>query len=980
MVVLNMLCTKIQHTKKINESNKKINRILFFSIYTILFVITAIAVFACFFSEGKTFIWRGDGWSQHYKALIYYARWLRSIIENSTNTLNLTVPMYSMSMGYGADVLTTLHYYVIGDPLNLLCLLVPIEDMYYLYGGLMLLRLYLAGVSFAAFWMYTKKVDTVGLLAGCFIYVFCGFTLFGAVRHPYFVNPMIYLPLLFLGIEKIVKENKPQVMIGAVFLSAVSNFYFFYMLVLLTILYAVMRMVMLYHRNEMGQAMVTLFRIAGYSVIGALLSCFILVPVIVTFFDNPRRNSEYIYDFFASAQFLEKFPESFIVYEGPGVWTCMGYSALALIFVCFLFIRKKNLHLKVSWIVLTIFLLFPVFGYIFNGCSYVSNRWCWGYSMLIASIVTVMWSSLRTITQKEYSCLTLLSLIYFVVCMALTTQVEKNMKFSMALIGITLVVLIIYVQKYKGWHLTEGILMILLLAGIVGNAYFGYSVNQGNYVDEFKDAKVINEELYDTVDQAVLAVNDQTEFYRYSGNVDKNSTLISDLSSINYYWSLSNSCVFDYWSQLGLLDNTNYRYRTLDNRAALNTLSGVKYFVTEGDWRRIHYIPYQYSKASILDEAVAKKYLLHQNEVALPLAYTYDSYISKELFEQLSPLQRQEAMLQGIMLEKQPSNCVPTNVSLTSQEINYFLTCNSEHITAQGNSFVVTKENSSVTLEFDGLEQAETYLYISGLSYKGTPKSSLYNDDKMIDPMDLYTQEKWNKLSKESKKELIRQEKYWQEPDQHRLRIIASDTANVNIEKELTYYTSRYTWATGRHDFLVHLEYSDAKKTSIKIIFPYIGTYAFNELKVLCQPMAHYLVQVNALRQNVLENINMNYLPVNDSPSITNMITGTIYLDRPKILCMTVPYSSGWKAYVDGNEQPVLKANLMFMGLEVGPGNHQIQFVYCTPGLNIGIFLSMIGAVIFVMLMLSRIHVQKKKQKKRICCKTNNSAAKKKVD
>lgn len=67
-------------------------------------------------------------------------------------------------MGYGADILTTLHYYTIGDPLNLLSALVLPQYTEYLYNFLILLRMYLAGAAFSAYCLYRGRTHAAALL------------------------------------------------------------------------------------------------------------------------------------------------------------------------------------------------------------------------------------------------------------------------------------------------------------------------------------------------------------------------------------------------------------------------------------------------------------------------------------------------------------------------------------------------------------------------------------------------------------------------------------------------------------------------------------------------------------------------------------------------------------------------------------------------------------------------------------------------
>lgn len=70
----------------------------------------------------------------------------------------------------------------------------------------------------------------------------------------------------------------------------------------------------------------------------------------------------------------------------------------------------------------------------------------------------------------------------------------------------------------------------------------------------------------------------------------------------------------------------------------------------------------------------------------------------------------------------------------------------------------------------------------------------------------------------------------------------------------------------------------------------------------------------------------------------------------------SIPYSKGWKAYVDGKAQPVFKTNKMYMSINVKKGSHSIDLTYCTPGLKIGLLFSIIGFIIFLVI----LHFEKK--------------------
>ena len=98
-------------------------------------------------------------------------------------------------MGYGGDILTTLHYYVIGDPLDLLSIACPTRYAVYLYSFLSLFRLYLAGLGFGAFCRYKMQGAPLPVAVGGVCYVFFTYSFLMVARHPFFALPMVYLPL-----------------------------------------------------------------------------------------------------------------------------------------------------------------------------------------------------------------------------------------------------------------------------------------------------------------------------------------------------------------------------------------------------------------------------------------------------------------------------------------------------------------------------------------------------------------------------------------------------------------------------------------------------------------------------------------------------------------------------------------------------------------------------------------------------------------
>lgn len=228
------------------KKTKNIERFKFYGGYTVLFTICMICTSLYFIYNKSTFIWSVDGISQHYNALAYYGEYLRDILWNLFEKHSIIIPTYDFSIGYGADVLNTLHYYVIGDPLNLLAVFVPKEHTEILFHVLVILRIYLAGITFSVF-ARSRGNRSSAVLAGVPIYLFSEYVLYFFCKHPFFLNPLIYFPLILLGVDRIYRKKGPGIYIVALIISACSNFYFFYMLGILTVIYAVFQYFGFYH-------------------------------------------------------------------------------------------------------------------------------------------------------------------------------------------------------------------------------------------------------------------------------------------------------------------------------------------------------------------------------------------------------------------------------------------------------------------------------------------------------------------------------------------------------------------------------------------------------------------------------------------------------------------------------------------------------------------------------------------------------------
>ena len=114
--------------------------------------------------------------------------------------------------------------------------------------------------------------------------------------------------------------------------------------------------------------------------------------------------------------------------------------------------------------------------------------------------------------------------------------------------------------------------------------------------------------------------------------------------------------------------------------------------------------------------------------------------------------------------------------------------------------------------------------------------------------------------------------------------------------------------------------------------------------------MEGFKEKIQGLRENTLKSIAFG----------TDYVRGKITLSSDKLLCLATPFSTGWRAYVDGHEVEVHCVNERYPGIVVPEGTHKIRFRYHMPYKKEGFLLSIFGIAALIALLLYDI---KKKRK-----------------
>ena len=141
---------------------------------------------------------------------------------------------------------------------------------------------------------------------------------------------------------------------------------------------------------------------------------------------------------------------------------------------------------------------------------------------------------------------------------------------------------------------------------------------------------------------------------------------------------------------------------------------------------------------------------------------------------------------------------------------------------------------------------------------------------------------------------------------------------------------------------LLGLAIPKMRKTVLKLTFDQPGIYDLSDIEVLEQPIDQASQQIADLKADTMQNVKIG----------KNKITGTIDLQKAKMLCISIPYSKGWSATVDGKKAELLQADTAFSALALDKGKHTIELQYHTPYLKEGAYISTAGVIAFAVLII----------------------------
>lgn len=549
----------------------------------------------------------------------------------------------------GSNFIGTFSFYNLFSPFNIIAYIFPSSWFEYLIGPIFILKYAVAGLtSYLFIQRYVKNKNYA--LIGSLLYAFSGFQLTNTLFY-HFHDVVAIFPLLLYTLDSLVLDNKKGKFALVVALCALTNWFFFIGEVVFVILYFIVRVITKSYKINFNK----FIQIVLESLIGTLLSAFVLLPSLLFVSSNPRINNSwdiikmFKYENMVNyAEIIRSFifaPEIMYI---RSIFSENNYTSVELYlpFVgCILFISYilKNIRKwpSIMSIISVVFMLIPILNssfFAFTTTYYA--RWFY-MPILIFSLISSI------CLDKNYKIengvlLSIFASSLFFISMFIYMVISKNhsifydISYFVLSISITFlnmfIMYYVYNIKNKKIMTIAIVIFIFLFVGIWGN-YMVYKyknrtfVTHNYYIQYLNNAKYLGKYKNEKTNSS----NSCSYNFGYTSKIKNIKTFNSNISgsAFKFYNSLY------YGRHVATIIEESDKY--------LNDFLGVRYMISCNNKENLEQYGYKYLEES-------GPYRIYINPEYKEFGFGVNKYISNKDFKKLSIDERKKVLNDTIVL------------------------------------------------------------------------------------------------------------------------------------------------------------------------------------------------------------------------------------------------------------------------------------------------------------------------------------------
>ena len=486
---------------------------------------------------------------------------------------------WSWNGGMGTDYGSLIAYYI-ASPLNLLTVFFPAAILRDVMTVLLTIKVGCAGLFSALMLRNIFRKNDVSITFFGWMYAFCSFIM-GYYWDTIWMDTVALLPLVFLGLYKLVTEGKFKLYIVSLALAILCNYYLgvFVCYFCVIAFFAIAAIKKVYGRPFLGRFL----QFGGCSILAGGLTAFLLLHTIFAlgYTDSAAGGGFGVSEFYDS--YLEVIG-NMLAFNKPTAMEGLPnlYCGVLPLLLAVIYIRSKKITLS-DKIINCLFLAFFIFSSNFNVLDFIlhgfrfPNMLPGRYTFLISFVILLIgyrgYLLLKDLSSGDLFGIAGLGIV--MVGLSCTSLGTKKTMANIILIAAYLLFLFLYERKYLQKAAFTTFLCIMISAEMIASitlsmhtvgktSYFGYpyrqeEITQLNQVLENRDPEFWRTEM------SCRYYHNDGAMYAYRG--------------IGQFSSTANRNVTKFLSSLGFTTGANsyyYNYSTPIN----NTLLGIKYITS----------------------------------------------------------------------------------------------------------------------------------------------------------------------------------------------------------------------------------------------------------------------------------------------------------------------------------------------------------------------------------------------------------------
>ncbi len=569
----------------------------------------------------------------------------------------------------GANFIGSYSFYLLFSPFFLLTLPFDTAAVPYLMAPLFVIKF--ATCALAAYFYLIRFVkDKRFAVVGGLLYAFSGYCIYN-VFFNHFLDVVAFFPLLLIGIEMLITEDKHGPFAAAVAINAIVNYWFFIGEVVFTVLYFFIRIT---DKNITKKLRCFVF-VAVESVIGLGISAFAVLPSVLAILDNPRTGADNFINgwnlwlyyseqrvpaIIASFFFPPDLPSKQNMFTNQGSqWSSMaGWLPLFGMTGAIAYVRCiKNDWLKKLIIACTVFALVPVLNslFILLNHSYYA-RWFYMFELvLVLATIKALESSSEneenSIDYKKGLIPSVCIVIGLTMILTLTPVHYNDGNWEMGLLyedtwfilgaGFAIVCLFLSTMLWflnrKKYYKNLLIFMTAAVCAIYGFAYINLGYTFAGDHEEIIDDAVGLAEKMELPEHDGLA---RADFYECFENMG----LYWNVPSIRCFHSIVPASVMEFYPTVDVTRDVSSKpdYHMYQLRSLLS----VRYLYSDAD----ETTPESEIVEGFEYLTTENGYHIFRNQNYIPMGFTFDQYITENQYYSVAEHQRAELLISSLVL------------------------------------------------------------------------------------------------------------------------------------------------------------------------------------------------------------------------------------------------------------------------------------------------------------------------------------------